>query len=271
MRRSKTLAFLLICLCLIGCGLPQAANTEAGIVGYQLSEPETAGKTAAVPAQEELPQETVSTYSDYLLSNGDQPVTIESYLQEKDAWNEGKTNIWLQDEEGAYYIYSLPCSLEEYEALDQGRKLRISGYKAEFSGQLQLTDAVFFLLDGTYLASPFDASAFLGSDELYLHQNQRVRFRDLKIEPMFDGVSAFYYGWDNSGSPEKQSDLYFTASNSGEMCTFLIKSSLRGTESEVYRAVQNLRIGDTVNLEGILSWYNGPQPLVTVIASIHGG
>ena len=92
----------------------------------------------------------------------------------------------------------------------------------------------------------------------------------MKIEPMFDGVSAFYYGWDNSGSSEKQSDLYFTASNSGATCTFLVKSSLCGAESEVYRTVQEFRIGDTVSLEGILSWYNGPQPLVTSVKAVNG-
>ena len=270
MRRCKALAFLLICFFLIGCGLPQAANSEADLEEYRLPGTKTTDDTTAVPARKEPRQKTVASYSEYLSSAGDQPITIESYLQEKEAWNEGKTSLWLQDEEGAYYIYHLPCSPEEYDALYVGRKLRVSGYKTEFSGNLQLTDAGFLLLDGTYIASPFDASDFLDSDELYYHQNQRVRFRNMKIEPMFDGVSAFYYGWDNSGSSEKQSDLYFTASNSGVTCTFLVKSSLCGAESEVYRTVQEFRIGDTVSLEGILSWYNGPQPLVTSVTAVNG-
>lgn len=85
----------------------------------------------------------MASYSEYLSSAGDQPITIESYLQEKEAWNEEKTSLWLQDEEGAYYIYHLPCSPKEYDALYVGRKLRVSGYKTEFSGNLQLTDAAF--------------------------------------------------------------------------------------------------------------------------------
>ena len=93
---------------------------------------------------------------------------------------------------------------------------------------------------------------------------------EVTVEPMFDGVSAFYRGWDNSGSTAKGSDLYFTASNGGESFTFLVKTQLCGNDSDVYRTVQNLHVGDVVNLEGILCWYNGPQPLLTSISILSG-
>ena len=92
----------------------------------------------------------------------------------------------------------------------------------------------------------------------------------MTVEPMFDGVSAFYYGWDNSGSMAKGSDLYFTASNGGESYTFLVKAQLCGIDSDAYRTVQNLHVGDIVDLEGILCWYNGPQPLLTSISVLSG-
>ena len=60
MRRCKALAFLLICFFLIGCGLPQAANSEADLEEYRLPGTKTTDDTTAVPARKEPRQETVA-------------------------------------------------------------------------------------------------------------------------------------------------------------------------------------------------------------------
>jgi hypothetical protein len=221
-------------------------------------------------AEESASLESACSYSEFLSADDSRPITIESYLQEKQAWSEGKASLYLQDEVGAYYVYNLSCSQEEYQALEQGQKLRIRGYKTDFSGQIQITDAVYSVLDGMYIAEPEDISSSLNTEELYPRLNRKVRFHAMTVEPMFDGVSSFYYGWDNSGSMEKESDLYFTASNGGEPLTFVVKAQMYGNDTDLYRTVQNLRVGDTVDLEGILCWYNGPQPLLTSISLLSG-
>ena len=269
--RIILMPLILICIFSAGCGLPQPANSvDAFSDPASVSTPSTAVSALPPAVEESVSSEPVNSFSEFLSADDSQPVTIESYLQEKQTWSDGKTGIFLQDEEGAYYVYNLPCTMEEYLDLNPGQRLRIRGYKTDFSGELQLTDASFSVLNGSYLADPYDVTEIFGSDELYLYLNRRIRLTGLTVESMFDGTSAFYYGWDNTGNVEKESDLYFTASNSSETCTFLVKTQLRGTDSEAYRTVQNLRIGDTVNLEGILSWYNGPQPLVTSITVISG-
>lgn len=272
MRNGSILILLvLVCVFSAGCGLPEPANSENTVTEPVYDSEHQSTVPALLPADEESSfSDSICSYTEFISADDSRPVTIESYLQEKQTWADGKTNIHLQDETGAYYISNLACSLEEYQALKQGQKLRIRGYKMDFSGQLQITDAVFSHLDGMYVAEPVDISDLLNTDELYLHLNQKVRFHTMTIKPMFDGVSAFYYGWDNSGSMDKDSDLYFTASDGRKSLTFLVKAQMCGNDSDVYRTVQQLRVGDTADLEGILCWYNGPQPLVTSISVLSG-
>ena len=271
--RNGIILILLILIYIFsaGCGLPQPANSVDAFSDPVPASTPGAAVSALPPAVEEIvSSEPVNSFSEFLSADDSQPVTIESYLQEKQAWSDGKANIHLQDEVGAYFVFNLPCSEEEYLTLKQGQKLRIRGYKTDFSGQIQITDAVYSVLDGMYVAEPEDISDLTNTDELYFRQNRRVSFHAMTVEPMFDGVSAFYYGWDNSGSMAKGSDLYFTASNGGESYTFLVKAQLCGIDSDAYRTVQNLHVEDIVDLEGILCWYNGPQPLLTSISVLSG-
>ena len=58
-------------------------------------------------------------------------------------------------------------------------------------------------------------------------------------------------------------DLYFNASKDGQTCTFVIESYLCGPDTDVYRAVKKLNVGDTIDIEGFLYWYEGAQPHIT--------
>ena len=60
-------------------------------------------------------------------------------------------------------------------------------------------------------------------------------------------------------------DLYFNVSSNGETYTFLVESYLCDKDSDVYKAVKNLQIGDTIDAEGFLYWYEGVNPHITAI------
>ena len=64
---------------------------------------------------------------------------------------------------------------------------------------------------------------------------------------------------------EKTDDLYFKASANGETYTFVIEYYLCNEKTEVYEAVRNLKVGDTIDLEGFLYWYEGAQPHITSV------
>lgn len=63
-------------------------------------------------------------------------------------------------------------------------------------------------------------------------------------------------------------DLYFQASKGGAddpVYTFTIESNLTESGSEVYETVKSLEIGQTVDMEGYLYWYEGANPHVVSV------
>ena len=61
------------------------------------------------------------------------------------------------------------------------------------------------------------------------------------------------------------SDLYFKASVDGKTYTFVIESYLTGANTDVYKLVKTLAVGDVVNMEGFLYWYEGAQPHIVSV------
>ena len=115
----------------------------------------------------------------------------------------------------------------------------------------------------TALSEPLDITGLLGTDELASHINQAVKVSDAVVADKGDGA-AFFYNYDNSGE-DGNCDLYFDLQINGAVYTFVVRRYLTVPGSEVYEAVKNLKVGDTVDVEGFLYWYEGPQPHVTAI------
>jgi hypothetical protein len=44
-----------------------------------------------------------------------------------------------------------------------------------------------------------------------------------------------------------------------------VESYLCDKDSDVYKAVEELQVGDVVDLEGFLYWYEGPNPHITSV------
>ena len=207
------------------------------------------------------------TYAEYAEAEMDSPVVVETYVQAKQSWWEDKATVYTQDEDGAYFIYQMACSEEDYEKLVEGQKIKVTGYKSEWSGEVEIVDATFELEDGNYIAEAKDVTELLGKDELIDLQNQRVSFKGMTIAAVGqddDGNDVpFFYNWDNSGT--QGDDLYFAASVGDETYTFTVESYLCDKDSDVYKAVEALAIGDVVDLEGFLYWYEGANPHITSV------
>ena len=208
--------------------------------------------------------EGVMTYAEYTAAALESKVTIETYVQAKQSWWEDKATVYTQDGDGAYFLYNMACSKEDYEKLVPGTKIKVTGFKSEWSGEVEITDATFEIEEGTFTAKAFDATSLLGSDDLIKHQNELASFKGLKVEAQADG-SAFLYNWDGSGSHDANSDLYFTVSVGGASYTFTVESYLCDNTTDVYKAVEGLQVGDTIDAEGFLYWYNGANPHITKI------
>ena len=203
------------------------------------------------------------SHADYLLAELDSPVSVITYVQATQSWWDGKLTIYAQSPDGAYFIYNAACDEATAKFLVPGTKIAVSGYKSEWSGEVEIVDAAISpFSNGNYIAEPTDVTALLGTEELIAHQNEFVSFKGMKVEPV-NGDKAFMYGWDGSG--EDGSDLYFDVSVNGHTYTFTVESYLCGPGTEVYEAVKNLKVGDTVDMEGFLYWYEGVNPHITSV------
>ena len=207
--------------------------------------------------------EGVMTYEEYAAAALDSEVVIEAFVQAKQSWWEDKATVYAQDEEGAYFLYDMACSAEDYEKLTVGTKIKVTGYKAEWSGEVEIVDGTFEILEGNYVAEAKDVTALLGTDELINHQNQFVAFKGLTVEVLNDSGDAFLYKWDGSG--QDGDDLYFNVNYNGNTYTFTVESYLCDNTTDVYAAVKNLQVGDVIDVEGFLYWYEGVNPHITAV------
>ena len=210
--------------------------------------------------------EGTMTYAQYDAAALDSEVTIEAFVQGKQSWWEDQATIYAQDKDGAYFIYNAACSEADYAKLEKGTKIKVKGYKAEWSGEVEIVDASIEIMEGSWTAEAMDVTSLLGTDDLIKHQNKFVSFKGMTVEPSVDGAgneAAYLYKWDGSG--QDGDDLYFNVSLNGNVYNFTVESYLCDNSTEVYKAVQALEIGQTVDMEGFLYWYEGANPHITSV------
>ena len=215
----------------------------------------------------DVKSEGVMTYAEYVAAELDTEVVIETYVQAKQSWWEDKATVYTQDKDGAYFIYNMACSAEDYEKLVPGAKIKVTGFKSEWSGEVEIVDATFELEEGSYIAPALDVTDLLGTDELIAHQNEFVSFKGLTVAAAGQDDNgndvAFLYSWDGSG--QDGDDLYFNVTLGDATYTFTVESYLCDNTTEVYNAVKALNIGDVIDLEGFLYWYEGVNPHITAV------
>lgn len=259
--KKKTLALtmaLSLVLSLAACG-----NSNADVAAES-----TAAATEVAEAVADEKSEGVMTYEEYMAADLDSEVVIEAYVQAKQSWWDDKATLYTQDQDGAYFIYNAICSEEDYAKLVPGTKIKVTGYKTEWSGEVEIAEgATFEIEDGSYIAPVTDVTDLLATDDLISYQNQFVAFNGMTVEAAgqdADGNDvAFLYNWDGSG--EDGNDLYFNVSLNGQTYTFTVESYLCDNTTDVYNAVKNLKIGDTIDMEGFLYWYEGTNPHITSV------
>ena len=213
-------------------------------------------------ADEEATELELMSYEDYALAEIDAPVYVETYVQATQSWWDDKITVYAQSEDGAYFIYNMACSQEDAEKLVAGTKIAVKGFKSEWSGEVEITDATFEFIDGDpFIAAAEDVTAKLGTEELINDQNKLVAFKGMTVEAYDDSGAAFAY----KNAENKTDDLYFKVSKDGQIYDFCVEFYLCGNDTEVYKAVEALNVGDVVDLEGFLYWYNGANPHITSV------
>lgn len=254
MKRFLSLVLTLaLALVLVGCGKTQAPST-----------------TGAPQTTTQAPK--VYSYSEFMaLADGTENVIIESYIIAKTAKNSyGNVNLYLGDADSGYYVYRMNVTEAQYDELVVGKKVRITGTKTSWRGESEFEEATatYQMMEGTYTATALDLTdSFANTDALSAKNNFFVAFNGLTVSAQtVEGDTtehAWLYGWDGSG--EEGADLYIKFTKGETSYVFLVESDLCGADTDVYKALKTLAVGDVVNIEGFLYFYNGPQVHITKV------
>ncbi len=269
MKKGLTIALAVIAVAAIICGVIGFAqkgemqkrvdelNAQAAKLDAELAEAKKDlenVKAEAAQAVEAAEKAAVITHEQYVAASLDSKVTIEAYVQGKQSWWADKATIYLQAKDGAYFVYEMPISEADYALLTPGTKVRVTGYKSEWAGEVEIVDAAFKILaEDSWIAEAEDVTALLPSEDLILHQNEVVAVKGVTVEAYDESGAAFKY----KNETDKTDDLYFKVSKDGQTYEFCVEFYLCGKDTEVYKAVEALNVGDVIDLEGFLYWYNG--------------
>ena len=239
---ALVLALVMVC-CLFGC-----ANTGNADSTNESTE-NTNETTDDIAAQ-------AMSYDEYVAAELETEVTINCYVQATQSWWDNTITVYAQDKDGAYFLYNMACSEEAAADLTPGTYIQVTGYKSEWSGEVEIVDATFTFLTGgeDYVAEAVDLTEKLGTDELIDYQNQLASFKGLTVEDIS-------YKNDEPGD-----DIYLTLGLNGASYDFCVEVYLTGTDSDVYTTVGELEVGDVVDVEGFVYWYENVNPHITAIS-----
>ena len=202
--------------------------------------------------------QTVMTYAEYNAAELDTPVLIEGYVQATQSWWDNKITVYLQDKDGAYFLYEMACSEADAAKLVPGVKIRVDGYKGEWAGEVEVMNATFTFVEGadTYIAEPVDLTAILANEaELIKHQNELAIFKGLTIEKI------------EYKNGEPGDDIYVTVKQGENTYSFCVERYLTGPETGVYKMFAEFKTGDVVDITGFVYWYNGINTHIVGIAT----
>ena len=196
----------------------------------------------------------VMTYAEYDAAALDSEVVVEAYVQAHQSWWDNKITVYAADKDGGYFFYNMNCSEADAAKLTPGTKIKVTGYKSEWAGEVEVAEgATFEIEDGNYIAPAKDVTASLGKDELKNYQNQLVSFKDMT-------VSAVSY---KNGEPGD--DIYVNFTKDGQEYAFCLEYYLNGSDADFYNMVGSLTEGQVCDVEGYLYWYEGPNPHITKV------
>ena len=217
---------------------------------------------------ENMPDKSVMTYAEYLAAEMNSEVTVITYVQAKQSWwfdtedNTGKGTFYTQAPDGAYFIYEMPMTEEQYNALTPGTCIKVKGFKSEWAGEVEIIDATYEIIDATpFFAEPTDITTDLSAgNDITAKQNSLVSIDHAVV------TAAALYKYNGTGS--EGDDLYLAVKVGGREYTLVVESYLHANGSEVYEAVEALEAGDVINVEAFLYWYNAAQPHINAVEKV---
>lgn len=213
------------------------------------------------------------TYSEFMAAEADAEVVVEGFIVDKQGWWDNKVTMYLATEvsgEG-YFIYEFPCTEEENNTTYAiGEYVHIEATKTIYAGEHEImgdniTKACVVETQKFASSTPVDVTKKLTALENYQNAYFTATLEVVEFTTTdSDTTVAENKAWGYKGS-EVNNDLYFTLSDGTNTLNCCVEVYLTGTNTDVYKAVQTLSIGDKVIVEGYLYWWNGANPHITSV------
>ena len=248
----KKLIALLLALCIVmalaACGGNNGGNGSQETTTEATTEGTTEGTTTGNEVK-------VMTHAEFMAAQKDDVVCVETYVQATRSWWNNAICVYAQNEEGGCFIYDMACSEADAAKLVPGTKIRVTGYKAEWAGEIEIMDGVVEVLDAEPVVyDALDVTELLGTEELIAHQNEKVAFTGLT-------VASITFKNDEPGD-----DICVDVTYGDATYSFCVEMYLTGPDTEVYQTVSALEAGDVVDIEGFLYWYEGVNTHITGVS-----
>ena len=126
----------------------------------------------AAPAEE--PAVPAMSFEEYQAAELNSEVVVEVYVQATQSWWDDQITVYACDGlSNGYFLYNMACSQDDAAKLVPGQKIRVTGYKSEWAGEVEITDATFEFVE----SEPFVAQPVLSSGAAYEHVWSQISLR----------------------------------------------------------------------------------------------
>ena len=208
------------------------------------------------------------SYDEYIAAKDGDVVEIDGYISGRCTWWGDAASFYLQDDDGGYYIYNLPCTQDQYNNdLKVGQKISVKGTKGSWSGEEEILgipddgsdNATWKKLSGTKTYQPVELESI---EDMANHKNEFVKISVMVKTPV-----------DSETATGPGVDLYYDVENvTGEnptTYTFCVEAynelSQYSTEADsTYQQVLNFHSYDIVTLTGFAYTYGNLPQLHTI-------
>ena len=149
---KKLIAMLLVLTMVLSFAACAKQDTVTPTVADVAITTAAADPTPAAETEASAPAPVVTgmSHADYVAADNETEVVVETYVQAHQSWWDNKVTVYCQSPDGAYFLYELACSEEDAAKLVPGTKIRVTGFKGEWSGEVEIMDGTFEFVDSRF-------------------------------------------------------------------------------------------------------------------------
>ncbi len=192
----------------------------------------------------------------------DSEVVVENLCTGKAVLVEDKATVYTQDQDGAYFVYNMAPVQKRLWKTGARTKIKVTGYKAEWSG-VEIT-LMLPLKSWKVIPTSLPTRMLPQCSEPMNWSTTRISMLHSKAWLLKQPA-----GWKRKWRCPVQlgwlrydgDDLILQRFPEWRDHSFVVESYLLSDNTnDVYAAVKNLQIGDVIDMEGFLYWYEGVNP-----------